>query len=115
MRDKVKKGDGVLFYHSRVDPMAAVGVCRVVKEAYADPTQFDKKSKYFDAKATKESPRWFVVEIKFEEEFAQPVTLKEMRTMAPLNDMVLLRKGSRLSIQPVKSAEWNAIVRRGRA
>jgi predicted RNA-binding protein with PUA-like domain len=114
LRDDVAVGDGVLFYHSRVAPMAVVGTAKVTRAGYPDPTQFDPKSKYFDDKATKENPRWFVVDIELDGIFAQPVTLAEMREMKALEGMELLRKGSRLSIQPVRKREWDAIVRRGR-
>ena len=115
MRDKVKVGDGVLFYHSRVKPMVIPGTAKVVKAAYPDPSQFDKKSKYFDPKAKKDNPPWVVVEVAFDEEFATPVTRDEMQEMAALKDMMVLRRGARLSIQPVTPREWNAIVRRGRS
>jgi len=114
LRDDVRVGDGVLFYHSRTAPMAVVGTAKVTRAGYPDPTQFDPKSKYFDGKATKENPRWFVVDIELDEIFAQPVTLAEMREMKALEGMELLRKGSRLSIQPVRKGEWDAILRRGR-
>ena len=114
LRDKIKIGDSVLFYHSREKPMHVAGTAIVTKAGYPDPTQFDKRSKYHDEKSTKENPRWYVVDIEFESEFAHPVTLDEMRTMPALKDMVLLRKGSRLSIQPVASSEWKAVLRRGK-
>lgn len=114
LRDDVQVGDGVLFYHSSVKPMAVAGTAKVVKAAYPDDAQFDKRSKYYDAKATPEEPRWFMVDIKLDEVFAQPVTLDEMRTMKALEKMVLLKRGSRLSIQPVSGAEWRAVVKRGR-
>ena len=113
LRDDVQQGDGVLFYHSRVEPMAVVGTATVVKGGYPDQWQFDKKSKYFDAKAKKEAPRWYLVDIKLDSEFARPVTLGEMREMKSLDKMVLLKKGSRLSIQPVSAKEWNAVVKAG--
>jgi len=114
LRDDVKVGDGVLFYHSRIAPMAVVGTAKVVRAGYPDPTQFDPKSKYFDEKATAESPRWYVVDIAADEVFDHPVTLPDLRGMKALANMELLRKGSRLSIQPVRKGEWDAIVRRGR-
>jgi len=114
LRDEVKVGDGVLFYHSRVKPMAVAGTAKVVKAGYADDAQFDKRSRYYDDKATRAEPRWIMVDIKLNEIFPQPVTLDEMRTMAALDKMVLLRRGSRLSIQPVSGAEWRAVLKRGR-
>ena len=112
LRDDIAVGDGVLFYHSRIPPMAVAGTATVTRAGYPDPTQFDKESKYYDEKATEENPRWYVVDIEIDEVFENPVTLDEMRTMKPLANMVLLQKGSRLSVQPVRKSEWNAIVRR---
>jgi len=113
LRDEVKAGDGVLFYHSSCKPMAVVGTAKVVRAAYPDPTQFDRKSHYHDAKATPDAPRWFLVDVAFDSRFAHPVTLDEMKAMPALKEMVLLKRG-RLSIQPVRAAEWRAIVKRGR-
>ena len=112
LRDEVQQGDPVLFYHSRVEPMAVAGVAVVTKAGYVDHTQFDQSAKYYDAKATKDNPRWYMVDIRFESEFKQPVTLHEMKEMAALKNMVLLNR-SRLSIQPVRAAEFKAIVKRG--
>ncbi|MEM8884309.1 MAG: EVE domain-containing protein [Planctomycetota bacterium] len=114
LRDDVQVGDEVLYYHSRIAPMAAVGTARVVRAGSPDPTQFDKKSKYYDEKASEEEPRWYGVDIELGEIFARPVTLAEMREMKALADMVLLQKGSRLSIQPVRKKEWTAILKAGR-
>lgn len=113
LRDDIKKGDGVLFYHSRVEPMAVVGTATVVKEGYPDHHQFDPKSKYFDPKAKETEPRWFMVDIKLDQIFDTPVTLKEMRDIKALSDMALLQKGQRLSIQPVRKKEWDLIVKKG--
>jgi predicted RNA-binding protein with PUA-like domain len=114
LRDEVKKGDGVLFYHSRVKPMCAAGTAKVVKNAYPDPTQFDPNSKYHDPKAKAEDPPWMVVDIELDRVFKSPVTLDEMRDMPELADMMLLRRGARLSIQPVSADEWKAILERGK-
>jgi len=114
LRDDIQPGDGVLFYHSRQKPMHVAGTAVVTRAGYPDPTQFDKREKYYDAKAAKDNPRWYVVDIAFEKEFAHPVTLDEMRDIPALADMVLLRKGSRLSVQPVTSSEWKAVLRAGR-
>ncbi len=114
LRDEIKKGDGVLFYHSRVAPMAVVGVCEVVGEGAPDETQFDPEAKYFDPKSDPENPRWFWVHIRFQERLPRPVTLKEVKEDPALQDMMLVRKGSRLSIQPVSAAEWKHILKLGR-
>jgi predicted RNA-binding protein with PUA-like domain len=109
---EARKGDGVLFYHSQTKEVA--GLAEVVKEAYPDPTQFDKRSKYYDPKSDPADPRWSLVDIKFVRRFDDPIPLAELRTVPALRQMVLLKRGSRLSIQPVASAEWRAIVRRAR-
>lgn len=112
LRDEIKRGDLVLYYHSNADPPAAVGTAEVVREAYPDPTQFDKRSKYFDDKATRTSPRWFAVDIKWASTFARPVPLDEIRNHPGLQDMVLLKR-SRLSVQPVPPAAFNIINKLG--
>ncbi len=113
LRDDVKKGDGVLFYHSSVEPMAVAGTATVVQAGYADPTQFRKSAKYYDPKSAKDNPRWFLVDIKFDQKFGRPVTLAEVKEAKGLEKMVLIKKGSRLSIQPVTAAEWRIVRRLG--
>ncbi len=115
LRDEVQVGDGVLYYHSRMKPMEIAGTATVLKAGYPDPEQFNPESRYHDDKSDADNPRWYVVDIGFEEEFAQPVTRDELREMPELADMMVLRRGARLSIQPVTPAEWKAIVKRGRA
>ena len=110
MRDDVKVGDGVLFYHSRVAPMAVFGPAKVVKNAYADDTQFDPKSSYYDPKAKPEEPRWIMVDVKADKTFKRPVTLEEMKSTPGLEDMKLVQKGMRLSVQPVSTEEWKIVV-----
>lgn len=114
LRDDMKVGDGVIFYHSNADPAAAVGLAEVVRAGYPDGTQFDPKSDYYDKDASPDDPRWFMVDIKFKEKFVRPLPLDLLRTIPALSDMVLLRRGSRLSVQPVTPAEWKAIVAQGR-
>jgi len=114
LRDEIKVGDGVIFYHSNADPAAAVGLAEVVRAGYPDDTQFDPKSDYYDPDAKADDPRWFMVDIKFKEKFVRPLSLEVLRTIPALTDMVLLRRGSRLSVQPVTAAEWKAIVAQGR-
>jgi len=115
LRDEVKPGDGVLFYHSNMKPMEIAGTAKVLKGGYPDPDQFDPGSKYYDPKSDPDDPRWYVVDIGFEEEFPQPVTRDELKEMPELADMMVLRRGARLSVQPVEPDEWKAIVKRGRA
>jgi predicted RNA-binding protein with PUA-like domain len=114
MRDAMAPGDGVLFYHSRVAPMAVVGTAVVAGPAAFDPSQFDPESHYFDAKSLRATPRWYGIPIAYQTTFAQPVTLAKMRQVASLADMLLLQKGSRLSIQPVAPQHWRTIIGLGR-
>lgn len=110
LRDEVAVGDGVLIYHSQCKVPGVAGTARVVKAAYPDPAQFDPASDYFDPKATKESPRWFCVDIRFESAFDEVVPLKVIKQQEPLGEMVLLKQG-RLSIQPVTAKEWKYILK----
>jgi predicted RNA-binding protein with PUA-like domain len=113
LRDEIAAGDGVLFYHSNADPPAVAGTARVVRAGYPDPTQFDAGDGHHDPASPPDAPRWFAVDIAFDGKFARPVTLPELRADPVLSDMVLLRKGSRLSVQPVSAAEWKRIVKLG--
>jgi predicted RNA-binding protein with PUA-like domain len=111
LRDEVRVGDRVLFYHSQVQPPAVVAVARVTRGGYADPTQFDRRSRYHDPKSDRADPRWYAVDIRLERELERAVTLPEMRAQAGLGEMVLLRKGSRLSVQPVTRGEWGIVMK----
>jgi predicted RNA-binding protein with PUA-like domain len=108
LRDLVKVGDGVLFYHSNADPAAVVGTAEVVKAGYPDHTAFDKKDHHYDPKSDQKNPTWYMVDVMHTETFARPVTLPELKNERALKDMVLLAN-SRLSIQPVTEQEWNHI------
>ena len=110
MRDEMKVGDQAFFYHSRQAEPAIVGTVRVVREAYPDHTSWDPSSKYFDEKSSAENPRWLMVDVQFESEFSRPVTLKELRSVPELKEMFLLRKGTRLSVQPVTEEEFQLIL-----
>ena len=110
MRDEMQVGDQAFFYHSRQAEPAIVGTVRVVREAYPDHTSWDPSSKYFDEKSSAENPRWLMVDVQFESEFSRPVTLKELRSVPELKEMFLLRKGMRLSVQPVTEAEFQLIL-----
>src|SRR5437764_4519204 len=101
MRDQMRVGDGVLFYHSSCAEPGIVGVGRVASTPYPDPTQFDRKSKYYDAKSKKEEPRWMLVDVQVTKKIPN-VTLPEMRNRPELADMIVLKKGNRLSITPVE-------------
>jgi predicted RNA-binding protein with PUA-like domain len=111
MRDDMKKGDLVLFYHSSCEIPGVAGLARVSKESHPDPTQFDPKSEYYDPKATKEDPRWFMVEVEFVEKFEHVVTLADLKAKKELAGMPLVQKGSRLSINPVTEKEYNTILK----
>ena len=102
-------GDQVLFYHSNADPPAVVGIAKVVKTAYPDPTQFDKKNKHYDPASKPSQPRWDMVDIAYVRHLQRPLTLDELRKEADLKGMILLQKGSRLSVQPVTPLEWRYI------
>jgi len=112
MRDKMRIGDRVLFYHSVVKP-SVVGTASVVNTGYPDFTAWDPKNKHFDPKSTPENPIWYMVDIRFESQFAEPISLAKLRTVPGLENMMLLRKGMRLSIQPVTAKEFDIIVAMG--
>ncbi len=113
LRDEIKKGDGVLFYQSSAEPLAVVGYCEVIKEGYPDQTQFDPKNDHFDSKAIKDSPTWFMVDIKLEKEFEKPVPLDLIKANPKLKSMKLIQRGQRLSIMPVTKDEWDEILKMG--
>ena len=110
MRDDMKVGDGVLFYHSSAKPLAVVGTARIVREAYADSTALDPGEKHYDAKSSPDNPIWLMVDIKAEREFTRPVTLDEIKQNPRLQNMLVIRRGMRLSIQPVTQEEWDEVV-----
>jgi predicted RNA-binding protein with PUA-like domain len=111
LRDSVQVGDGVLFYHSNVDPLVIAGTATVVRAGYADHTAFDPKSCHHDPKSDPDKPTWFMVDIKLDKVFAEPLTRETLQASPELKKMVLLQRGSRLSIQPVTENEWKAILR----
>ncbi len=113
MRDEIKVGDRVLFYHSSAKPTAVVGTARVVREAYPDYTAWEKDSDHPDPKSTPDNPIWLMVDIQAEQEFARPVTLQEIKANPKLQDMLLVQRGVRLSIQPVSKEAWAEIVALG--
>lgn len=109
-RDKFAVGDLALFHHSNADPSGVVGIMRVASKAYADPTQFDPNSEYFDPKAPKEPTRWLAVDVQFVRKFDRVVSLKELKEHPVLKDMLVCRNGQRLSVMPVEPAEWEALL-----
>jgi predicted RNA-binding protein with PUA-like domain len=108
MRDQMKPGDGVLFYHSSCEEPGIAGLAEVASTPYPDPTQFDRRSKYYDASSKREAPRWLLVDIKARRK-TRLIPLSELRSHPQLADMVVLRRGNRLSITPVSADEWNFI------
>ena len=113
MRDDMKMGDLVLFYHSNFKPPHVVGVARVCKEGYPDHTAQDSASKYFDPKATPDNPRWMMVDIEAVKAFDNIVPLEDVRNNPACEDMLLVRKGQRLSVQPVEEQHFDAVLAMG--
>lgn len=111
LRDKIKKGDIVLFYHSNCKAPGIYGICEVVKEGYPDFTQFDSSNKYFDPDSKKDNPTWFMVDIKFIKKLKRAITLDEMKKNPKLEKMRLLKKGNRLSIIPIHQREYEEIIK----
>ena len=115
MRDDMRVGDGVLFYHSGADPAGVAGLAEVARAAYPDTTAFDPAHDGYDPKSRPDAPAWVQVDVRAVERFARVVTLAELRAEPALADMVVLRRGNRLSVTPVTAAEWAAVARLGRA
>ena len=109
----MKKGDGVLIYHSSAEPTAVVGTAEVVREGHPDPTQFERGDDHYDPESRPEDPRWFQVEVRAVEKLPHPVTLERIKRTPALAGMGLLRRGNRLSVQPVEEAEFHAILKLG--
>jgi predicted RNA-binding protein with PUA-like domain len=112
LRDDFGKGDLAFFYHSSCEVPGIAGVVKVVREAYPDPTQFDRKSEYYDAASTPDAPRWYSVDVQLERRIEPVITLPELREHASgaLREMVILKRGNRLSVTPVSAAEWRCIL-----
>ena len=110
MRDDMKKGDQVFFYHSNCKEPGIVGVAEIVKEGYPDFTAFDPKEKYYDEKSDPQNPRWYMVDVKFTRKFKRTITLEELKQVKSLQDMPLVKRGNRLSILPVTEKQWKVIM-----
>jgi predicted RNA-binding protein with PUA-like domain len=110
LRDEIRVGDGVLFYHSNADPTAIVGVAKVTRPGHPDATAFDPGSPYHDANSSPDAPRWFGVDIAPVVALPVPLARNDLKEIAALRDMVLLRRGPRLSVQPVTGKEWRAVL-----
>ena len=111
LRDDIKKGDGVLYYHSNAKPLSIAGIAKVVKEGYPDHTAFDPGAKYFDPDSDPDDPRWFMVDIQAVCPFEPMIERNALLEVPALKDMMLLQRGSRLSVQPVANNEWQAILK----
>ena len=108
---EMKRGDTVLFYHSSAEPTGIVGLATVAKEAYPDPSQFDTKSYKYDPKSTKENPRWSSVDVRFVEKFKEPLTLQELKNDPAFEGMLVVKRGMRLSVQPVSEKHFKKILK----
>jgi len=111
LRNDIKNGDLVFFYHSSCTPPGIAGIAEVVKEGYPDHTAWDLNSDHFDPKSTPENPRWYMVDVKFVRKFPRLMSLEEIKQHPKLKNMLINRKGNRLSITPVNAEEWNIIIK----
>lgn len=111
LRDEMKVGDRVLYYHSNTDPAGVVGICEVIKEGYPDFTAFDPEDNHYDPKSKEDKPTWIMVDVKFVEKFNRMVTLAEIKENDKLQDMKLVQRGNRLSVMPVTKEEYNEILK----
>lgn len=110
MRDQMKPGDRIFFYHSNAEPSGIAGICEVVRAGYPDPSQFDPKDDHYDSDSPKEKPSWFCVDVKFIQKFKRVIALEELKRVKGLEKMPLLQRGQRLSVQPVSENEWKIIL-----
>ena len=110
MRDGMRTGDGVFFYHSSCAEPGIAGIAEVACAAYPDPTQFDPRGDYFDAASKREAPRWLLVDVKFKRKLKRVITLTELKGLPPLREFPLVRPGTRLSVMPVTKAQWDFIL-----
>ena len=114
LRDEMKPGDLVLFYHSSVEPPGVAGIAKVAKAGYPDPTAFDKQSEYFDPKSDRAKPTWFVVDVEFVEKLPRLVPLEELKARKDLAGMPVTKRGMRLSVQPVEKKHFDIVVKMAR-
>jgi predicted RNA-binding protein with PUA-like domain len=110
MRDDMKVGDQAFFYHSSCQVPAIVGIVKIASKAYPDPSQFDRRSKYYDPKSSEEAPRWMLVDVAFKRKLARPIPLTELKAHPGLDDFLLTKRGNRLSIFPVDKKHWDLIL-----
>ena len=110
LRDEIQPGDLGFFYHSRTDPPHIVGIVEVVRSGYPDPTQYDPNEKYYDPKAVPDQPRWYVVDVKAVRRLERRISLGELKETPALEGMMVVRKGARLSVQPVSQEHWDLVL-----
>ncbi|BBL58628.1 EVE domain-containing protein [Methylomonas koyamae] len=110
MRDEMKIGDQIFFYHSNCDEPGIVGIAEVTRESYPDFTAFDPDDKHFDPKSNPDKPTWFMVDVKFVRKLSRTISLRELKTKSELGELALLRRGNRLSIMPVSAEQWAFIL-----
>ena len=111
LRDQMKEGDRVFYYHSNAEPSGIAGICEVVREGYPDHTAFDPTDPHFDPKSRRDEPTWYMVDVRAVAAFPRLVTLAELKGVKGLEKMALVQKGSRLSVQPVTRKEWEIVCR----
>lgn len=114
LRDDIKKGDEVFFYHSSSKPTGIAGICTVVKSGYPDHTALEPNEQHFDPKATKDNPIWYMVDVKLKKKFKEIITIQELKQIPGLEKMMVNQRGSRLSIQPVSKEEWQIITQKAK-
>ncbi|MFQ5499797.1 MAG: EVE domain-containing protein [Candidatus Zixiibacteriota bacterium] len=110
LRDEIKRGDGVFFYHSSCQPAGIVGICKVVRDSYPDHTALAPEADHFDPKATRDAPIWFMIDLKLVRKLPDMITLAQLKATPGLEGMAVCQRGSRLSIQPVSTSEWDVIM-----
>ncbi len=110
IRDQMKRGDRAFLYHSSCEVPGIVGVARITKEAYPDPTAFERGHAHFDPASKRSDPRWFMVDVTLERRLSRVITLEELRAHSALRGLILLRPGNRLSVMPVEAAHWKLIL-----
>ena len=110
LRDDIKAGDGVLYYHSNVEPVGIAGEAVVVRDGYPDYTAFDPDDAHYDPKSDPQKPTWYMVDVKFVRACEDGITLKRLKSLSALRSMLVVQRGQRLSVQPVATAEWRVIM-----
>ena len=110
IRDEMKTDDWVFIYHSNCEMPAIVGIARIAREAYPDPTAFDPQHKHFDPSSHVDNPRWYMVDVQFVRKLTRPIALAELKGKPELSGLALVRKGNRLSVMPVDEAMWDFIL-----